>query len=621
MTRIVSALGLMFLMGVGVESLHAQTLPADLVPAISHPYDANGLLLNPVWGSGRPLNVAQDCKFRTGPGEPGHRPLLIVQPNCITDWQLLRLNESGGHKVGGNVCRQFNDEALPQGHVHLFPVTMTGLLSWTSYNRGRLPDHDHDLDLLPYKGQEFALTTGNDPAAGIHLEFWGPETLARLLPKPERWWNRIRDSSAGSNSPLNKTFVRYPAIVTGLYSFDAVHNDQAELHPVLAMAVLHEVSSNGDGDRVEKWAFFVRDRGNEGECTDGVVPFVMGREAGRLPDDPLVYRFTFDWRAGADAVEIDQTPGASWVATTLAAANGPYFRVERGKAVQAEFEMPAPARGTKDAFIFGEIHFIWRHSANSPRILSAAQEQAAAAQRPPGAQFHVGLHCPAFAGKRNNSEVTYALGLSCEEEIPPRHDFDLTHAGPLIFATPRSRDTTGTWAFDPDVIVCTEADSRCNYGRPWRLLTGGGLTRSQEGDGRVYPTAFRLGFEISPGRWPIHPPVVSEHTSLGLQLGWDTYVADKETKRHNAFLAGVTVQRQFEKIEGISAYLAAGPGVAFDWHHGHTPLFAPQLAAGIRLAQRQPINPSVQANWIPKAGKNFTSIGLILTWRMRGGGR
>jgi hypothetical protein len=170
------------------------------------------------------------------------------------------------------------------GHVNWVPSTFVGKLT--------LKDHsaDHDLDLQlrtltdldraqrllrgePTRSVSTILTLDSqnrdDYKDALWLEFADYETIDHFPPERKddtgKGWHSLLESDASYTLNKDQPIKDKTAVVTGLLDLDCVHECHTELHPVLAVAV-RTSSEIGQGDD-DPWMIFVRNQGNEGDCS------------------------------------------------------------------------------------------------------------------------------------------------------------------------------------------------------------------------------------------------------------------------------------------------------------------------------------------------------------------
>jgi hypothetical protein len=149
----------------------------------------------------------------------------------------------------------FPGMAKIHGHVNWGPATYKGTVVWD----GLAVDHDQNFLLVPMDGSsqsKAGLTTGNDK--NIELEFNTRETLQAVEPLSP-FWERLK------RGDLTRQEEYHRGVVIGLLNLDCVHLCKSELHPVYAIAVLTNIDPTHQTDT---WELFVRNWGNQGECSD-----------------------------------------------------------------------------------------------------------------------------------------------------------------------------------------------------------------------------------------------------------------------------------------------------------------------------------------------------------------
>ena len=336
--------------------------------------DANGLLLNPSWGDSAAhpfsLDPVEQCGILAEHGTPGYRQVLLRDTACFgaTQRSILRLNEPRTLRMGGVLCGQPAEDGSVHGHVNWFPVTLTGMLRYAGSLRGTGGDYDLTFELL--SAANWPVTRWNSGNMGkdqdsilrsIHLEFDYQETTHRLPPGQGSWW-RLLDSIALDEFADTSSIIRVDsllgpgrAVVTGLFNLDAVHQGHSELHPVYAMAVLVAEDTSPSRDFIrQRWAFLARDRGNEGNCATGVVPFRLGAEHDTLNE----YRFVIESPGGDSSVpRVDRA--ASWVGATGAVVSGPVLRWAPMQGLEVAVRWPRPRPENPAALMLGVLDVSW----------------------------------------------------------------------------------------------------------------------------------------------------------------------------------------------------------------------------------------------------------------------
>jgi hypothetical protein len=243
--------------------------PKDFDVNAVEPSDPNGLKLNPKWGqqtrSGEE-NVLPD-PYASCPVTSYTTPLDPFFVYSTDDW-----TKSPQFPNCTSVPVTFNGGSLCGPHVNFENVTYEGTVTWDIHGF----DDDYDLNV---RRDDSALYTTTSHQ--VHIEFDSDETVDNW-DDTRTWWNDfhhnavdhvtyqghnqqpIYDGDAYASAMINGSYV----IVIGELGLDCWHSAKAELHPVYAMFV-HLL--NSDFSR-SSWAFFVRNWGDEGYCSDGDQP-------------------------------------------------------------------------------------------------------------------------------------------------------------------------------------------------------------------------------------------------------------------------------------------------------------------------------------------------------------
>ena len=258
--------------------------------------DANGLMLNPLWGE--QFNERHDGKPGPGP-KPEGSPNEPWSPSR-TDWDI---GSTSSDSFAGLACSHKN--WLDSGG-RLRAATYTGMLTWESHSdRWPINDDDYSFNLVPMS------LTGGPNGAGlqlnedhIHVEYNVSEVGNRLEPETP-WWSAFHNAVDNSDlvpTPLDMLTSR-TAIVTGLLGMDTGHEPpgapddvggETEIHPIWAMAARVKDDSGIRTDIAnETWMFMARNWGDEGYCADGTQ--------WALASDKI--SILIPWRAGATKID------------------------------------------------------------------------------------------------------------------------------------------------------------------------------------------------------------------------------------------------------------------------------------------------------------------------------
>jgi hypothetical protein len=218
---------------------------ADLV-------DPNGLARNPLWQqqkqSGSPPSVCDFCPCdNSNPDNSNQDPNAWKNAKNCTD-ATLETN-------GGSLCF---------GHWNWLPVEYEGIVNWSGHSNSIYDDDDYYFNIYrddPKYNQDHALYTAY--ASSVEPEFNSEETVD-YWDDTGTWWDDFHHHYVDDNDNAAHGHIDgKDAIIIGLAGLDAQHSVHTELHPVYAMFV--HVQDDPSDDR---WAFFVRNWGDEGFCAD-----------------------------------------------------------------------------------------------------------------------------------------------------------------------------------------------------------------------------------------------------------------------------------------------------------------------------------------------------------------
>jgi hypothetical protein len=236
--------------------------PFDVTWDEQLPGDDNGFPINPMWGyqvghyPNQPPNFAPTCSSAFSGGNTVNYSTL--SKNCTT--QMPTMDLFTGWDWFGALC-----PGNPlNGHLNWQLVTYQGDLLWRSYSGPwtSLGDYDYNFGLETVgEVGETQLSESND--LGIGMEFDSRETVDNW---DSGWWNTFSNANDATKSNMVNG---EPAMVTGLLGIDGVHGGYSEIHPVFSLAVLTAEVPSGDGVD-ETWSFFIRNWGDEGECSSNL---------------------------------------------------------------------------------------------------------------------------------------------------------------------------------------------------------------------------------------------------------------------------------------------------------------------------------------------------------------
>ena len=295
-------------------------LPFDLTPRDADDFDHSKSSLNPRWDyfNGIPRNpLWASQRYDNTLPNPSAQCAASIWSYHASDWagcttDKVWINQA---KCGGG------------GHVNWRAVTYTGDIQWESHAWN---DDDYNIrinrnDLALYGDDKAIYTTSNQDSVG--MEFDSDETIDPFS-EIHQWWHNFRSAvDSGSSNPLGINGRK--AVVIGLLGMDYEHSSFTELHPLYALAI------NPEGD---KWAFFVRNWGDEGYCS-------YGRTHWGLQKVSLLLENTEASNGVVTASAVFGTKG-----TDISA----YFVPSQGEVV--EVQLPDPH---ENGFVVGDLEIQW----------------------------------------------------------------------------------------------------------------------------------------------------------------------------------------------------------------------------------------------------------------------
>jgi hypothetical protein len=246
---------------VTVTIVHHPGTPAPVahrpLDAVNTSFDDNGLFFAPRWfyeNGGVLKSTADIC--------PGGDPVRCTLQAVGLD--APSFPKSPGFCSGG------------KGHVNWLTATFTGKVFWDSH---AWSDDDYNMWLVGASSQlsEPMTSANNGPpghGSGVQLEFDSDETVDHFS---SAWWNGFHQAVDDSDDKARAKVDNADAVAVGLLGLDCVHDCATEVHPVLALAM--RVNDHPAG--IDRWSFFVRNRGDEGFCSQNAhvlpVPTIVLR--------------------------------------------------------------------------------------------------------------------------------------------------------------------------------------------------------------------------------------------------------------------------------------------------------------------------------------------------------
>lgn len=257
--------------------------------------DDNGFFRNPVWnwakqGDGNLLDVCGLCPCKVGTWG-------FSAPDQVADFRGSATCTSDDiHENSNNFCSGGPGQAKGGSgmgyHMNWFPVEYEGFLAWNGSSSWFFDDSDYSFDIFR---PDLALVTvgrGGTTAGmntGVHLEFNSTETV-NDWDGTGTWWEDFHHNfvDKGNDEATSQHINGSYTIVIGMLGLDVAHPDHhSELHPAYAMFV--RTAGPGPAARSYRWAFFVRNWGNEGYCAHDDEPLSDYRQIQvRVPSHGLL---------------------------------------------------------------------------------------------------------------------------------------------------------------------------------------------------------------------------------------------------------------------------------------------------------------------------------------------
>jgi hypothetical protein len=296
-------------------------------------------------------------------------------PNCVS---LKLANDSVGYwkNLIPPLCK--NDLRI-RGHVNWGEVTYEGPVRFVEFSKAEVTgfspsppfvhlhdvhigegDDDVNLALFPLHVAKAPIVPGNhkslDPdglpvdVGTIDLEFDSDETIDYF--HGSTWWQDFIAQPHSIENQKDGQVIGKDAVVTGILGLDTSHGFSTEIHPVHAIAIrTKEEPDDNSGTVVEEWGYFVRNWGNEGECSQERLhpaPFPSGDFSFRLP-----------WRKGMDLANFNR---GGWTSNGLPINFFPSQAIIKDangvpQALRIDFDgFPDPQQ---KAWVAGSFNVVW----------------------------------------------------------------------------------------------------------------------------------------------------------------------------------------------------------------------------------------------------------------------
>lgn len=316
--------------------------------------DSNLLFKNPAWGwqvnGGTPLADGDyfDCVWNSvfGDKTPCHSQATTFDHIGWDLWGAAGFGLCGEDMfTGGN----------PRGHENWFDVAYNGNIEFAEWSGNVFGDDD--INMLLYtsnygpEGRGGALGRTADNGQ-IKLEFDSDETIDYFDADP--WWHTFRLAATlpwpGVPVVARQMVNTHEAVVIGLMGLDTEHNNTSEIHPVHALAVRENASGSVDPAH-DRWAIFVRNWGNEGEC---------GSQQHYLDSNKITLDLPHPSNISDTALgrpDREHSPFFGHATTVY-----PDIHADPGS-TQVTFTLPA---GADKPFVFGEVELNWAGALAAP---------------------------------------------------------------------------------------------------------------------------------------------------------------------------------------------------------------------------------------------------------------
>jgi hypothetical protein len=221
-------------------------------------------------------------------------------------------------------------------HVGFRPVTYTGILKWQGKSTEGTDD-DYEIDI--YRDDQAMYVAGGDH---IEIEFDSDETVDEFSEANVAWWRGFRDLVNNGDAP--NVIDNHEGIIIAPADLDGSHHYSVELHPAWLFMVHVRADSGSD-----QWAFFVRNWGNKGYCSDDDHHL-------ELQDISVLIS-----RPGATGGYIDQSSEA--IGNNI---SNEYIRYNfEVNGLLLTFHLPPP---DDHGWIAGKLHIVWQFLGEPPPV-------------------------------------------------------------------------------------------------------------------------------------------------------------------------------------------------------------------------------------------------------------
>jgi hypothetical protein len=394
----------------------------DLVP---NGTDQNGFYLNPEWGwqvNGGSISSQGDWDASCLPGCSSQNPSFDSSTITSTNWF---------DHIFFDVCDMgFLIPGVPYpgpvgsfgtGHHNWFDVTYTGQVFWVEHSSSFTGDDDYNMRVLTHPvvvdpqtqlgfgaGTSAGNANGENKAAeqDIGLEFDSDETIDHF--DQNVGWQGLHDVVDGGDDEITDDFLNgHDAVIVGLMGFDEMHGTHSEIHPVHALAIRDPGAPRLD-PASDRWLFFVRNWGDEGECSHLQHYLPATQITLQIPppvlSGPNPPKFTL----------ASLNPDTQVLGT---GTDGQFSFSSGSDGTFVTFDLPD---GSLKAFAFGELDLNWNPSSGSHRASPAQSPRQAAPGRAP---LRV-LTAPVAAEDKEGGEAEKRLATIWTSLTPGQQQLD-----------------------------------------------------------------------------------------------------------------------------------------------------------------------------------------------------
>ena len=332
--------------------------------------DVNGIAANPNWG----WQVNGGFITNQGLYDPTCFPGCTSQ---VTSYDLPMFSGfdavthwlAGICKPSGPIGGQFQGI---KGHHNWFDATYNGTIYWVTHAGPTFGDDDYNMRLVtPTLGHADPAGTSFFNGASFEegnlfavlLEFDSDETIDHF--DQSLFWNVFHQTVDNQGDTAAGNIINgHDAVAIGLMGADEEHDGHVEIHPVHALAI-RESAPGSPVPSNDLWAFFVRNWGDEGECSSQ-QHFIL--------DSQITIQLT-------PPVSL-LTPKATLNGDSLVFGSGtntPYTFYSGPEGTFVTFNLPA---GNQQGFVFGEIDLSWTNGTGMAQPAAQATNSLPAADLP-----------------------------------------------------------------------------------------------------------------------------------------------------------------------------------------------------------------------------------------------